>query len=133
MSKRRMPTPLTQDSEGNDVYEDLELPDFSFTPKTIFQDDFLENNVSEKAFNVIESITEKGLETPEQIAEQLKNDIKSQDNIIFKSVIQSKKTKKVLYKGGIIELKEENPPETGYVAGVKKVHKRIQQKKTSRN
>ncbi len=87
---------LTQDSEGNDVYEDLELPDFSFTPKTIFQDDFLENNVSEKPFNVIESITEKGLETPEQIAEKLKNEIKSQDSIIFKSVVESKKTKKVL-------------------------------------
>lgn len=100
-----------------EVFDDLSLPKLNFEQKTIFDDNYLDDNLSVKSLNVLKPFKDPNL-TEELLLKKLSKELSQRFE--KSSALNTKAKGSAYYKGNIITKNERALPLYSYTAGVKR-------------
>src|SRR5690554_2170088 len=113
-------TEIIDPETGDVTYEGLELPEFSFTPKNIFDEGYLEERLSPKSLNIVQKAKDEGADNENSLKGYLEKRQSKDNRVIIEN--KKKQTKTVFYKRNIIQVEEPVAPLTSFIADAQYSH-----------
>ena len=110
--------PVEDPETGEVHYEDLNLPEFRFERQHVFNDSFLQKNVSGEAYNLVKNLKLEAVSEDEDVLKMLEEKIKEQENIIDQE--DKNLARDISYRGVKFKAKSRNIPKHTSVAKITK-------------